>query len=110
MASPKIAFSAFRNFQRVLPFMRDERVPFAWKAAAVTMGLLIVSPLDVFGDIPILGLLDDAVLLTLLAMAFVALCSWAIEKNLTPERNATPRNVTPAQNLANVAIPPARDK
>lgn len=79
-----MVISAVRNFRRVLPLMRDERVPMGLKAAAVVMGLLIISPLDIFGDIPVLGLLDDAVLLTLLAMFFVALATRTIEKNVTP--------------------------
>jgi uncharacterized membrane protein YkvA (DUF1232 family) len=89
MASPRIIVSAFTNFRRALPLMRDERVPFTLKAAAVAMGLLIISPLDIFGDIPILGLLDDAVLLTLLAMLFVTLATRTIEKNVTPEQKPT---------------------
>lgn len=51
--------------------MRDERVPVVLKAATALLGVLILSPLDVFGDIPILGVLDDAVLLTLLCSVFV---------------------------------------
>jgi uncharacterized membrane protein YkvA (DUF1232 family) len=84
MTTPKIAFSAWRNFQRIFPLMRDERVPLGLKIATGVMGLLIVSPLDVFGDIPVLGLLDDAVLLTLLAVAFVALATRMTQKVVTP--------------------------
>ena len=80
-----MVISAVRNFRRVLPLMRDERVPMGLKAAAVAMGLLIISPLDIFGDIPILGLMDDAVLLTLLAMLFVTLATRTLEKNVTPK-------------------------
>lgn len=64
--------------------MRDERVPVAMKAATGVLALLIISPLDVFGDIPVLGLLDDALLLTLLCSAFVWLATRTIEKNVTP--------------------------
>jgi len=85
MATPRIVFSALRNFRRVLPLMRDERVPLALKAGAIVTGLLVISPLDIFGDIPILGLLDDAVLLTLLATLFVALATRATMKNVTPQ-------------------------
>jgi uncharacterized membrane protein YkvA (DUF1232 family) len=66
--------------------MRDERVPTLLKAATAVMAFLIVSPLDIFGDIPILGLFDDAALLTLLCMLFVFLGTQAIEKNVTPPR------------------------
>ena len=61
------------SLPRVVPLMRDPRVPAWLKAGAVVLGILIVSPVDVFGDIPGLGLLDDAVLLALLVNAFVAL-------------------------------------
>ena len=70
--------------------MRDKRVPLGLKAGAAAMGLLIISPLDIFGDIPVLGLFDDAVLLTLLATLFVALASRLTEKDVTPPRNVTP--------------------
>ena len=57
---------------RTVPLMRDARVPFALKLIAVAIGLLVISPIDVFGDIPVLGALDDAALLTLLCMWFVS--------------------------------------
>lgn len=60
---------------RVLPMMRDARVPGHLKWGAGALALLIVSPLDIFGDIPVLGLIDDAALLSILAVAFVALAT-----------------------------------
>lgn len=57
---------------RVMPLFRDERVPLWSKVIAVLAALLIVSPIDVFGDIPILGFFDDAALLLFVAHAFVA--------------------------------------
>lgn len=86
MAYPRVLLAAGRNFRRMLPLMRDERVPLAIKAGTAMLALLIISPLDVFGDIPVLGLLDDAVLLTLLCTAFVWLATRLIEKNVTPRR------------------------
>jgi len=59
------------SIPRVVPLMRDRAVPFWLKAACVALALVIVSPLDLFGDIPVLGLFDDAALLALLASAFV---------------------------------------
>jgi len=56
---------------RVFPLMRDRAVPFWLKAACVGLALLILSPLDIFSDIPVIGLLDDAALLAMLASAFV---------------------------------------
>ena len=78
--------SAVRNFRRALPLIRDARVPLNLKLATGFLALLIVSPIDVFGDIPVLGLFDDAVLLTLLCALFVAFATRTIEKNVTPVR------------------------
>jgi uncharacterized membrane protein YkvA (DUF1232 family) len=60
---------------RVVPLMRDARVPGVLKWGAGALALLVVSPLDLFGDIPLLGLLDDTALLSILAVAFVALAT-----------------------------------
>lgn len=69
--------------------MRDQRVPTGLKAVTGILALLIISPLDVFGDIPVLGLFDDAVLLTLLCMLFVWLATQTLEKNVTPVKRQT---------------------
>jgi uncharacterized membrane protein YkvA (DUF1232 family) len=71
-------------FAKVFPLMRDARVPLAFKAGTVLTAALIVSPLDLFGDIPVLGWMDDAVLLTLLATAFVAIGSWLARRAGVP--------------------------
>jgi len=68
---------------RVVPMLRDERVPGHLKWGAGALALLIVSPLDLFGDIPVLGLLDDAALLSILAVAFVALATRHTTKQAT---------------------------
>ncbi len=86
MALPRLLFSTVRNFRRAWPLMRDERVPAGLKIATGVFALLIISPLDIFGDIPVLGFLDDAVLLTLLCMLFVWLATQTVEKNVTPQR------------------------
>lgn len=90
---PGLLAAGIRSYKRVLPLMRDERVPTALKAGAIVLALLIISPLDVFGDIPVLGLFDDAGLLTLLCIAFVWLATSTIEKNVTPRE---PRTGPPA--------------
>jgi uncharacterized membrane protein YkvA (DUF1232 family) len=87
--------AARRSLPQVVPLLRDARVPGWMKAAAVALAVLIVSPLDVFGDIPGLGLLDDAVLLALLANAFVALAAGyavaaAVAREEPPMKRATP--------------------
>ena len=60
---------------RTVPLMRDVRVPLALKLVAGAIALLVISPIDIFSDIPVLGALDDAALLTLLCMWFVARAS-----------------------------------
>jgi uncharacterized membrane protein YkvA (DUF1232 family) len=86
MAAPRALFLAARNFKRMLPLMRDQRVPLRLKLFTGALALLILSPLDIFSDIPVLGILDDALLLTLLCAAFVWLATRTIQKNVTPVR------------------------
>jgi len=62
-----------RALPQVLPLLRNGQVPFWLKAAAAFAALLIVSPIDLFGDLPVVGFLDDAVLLALVVNGFVAL-------------------------------------
>lgn len=76
----------------------DRRVSPGLKLATSIMAVLIVSPLDLFGDIPILGLFDDVALLMLLGMLFVKLCptdivaeySGAARERARPLKNVTP--------------------
>jgi len=76
--------------------LRHSSVPFWLKAAAVVAALLIVSPIDIFGDIPVLGVLDDAILLALVVNGFVALAFGFAnrEPELSPVRAM--KRVTPA--------------
>jgi len=55
--------------------IRSSRVPAWLKLAAVGLALLIVSPLDLLGDIPFLGLIDDVALMGLLLGWFVRTAS-----------------------------------
>ena len=64
---------------KTIPLMRDGRVPLSLKLLAAAIGLLVVSPLDLFSDIPVLGALDDAALLTLLCMWFVGQAAKHVE-------------------------------
>ena len=64
-----------RALPQVLPLLRDFRVPLWLKLACAGAALLIVSPLDLFGDIPGLGVLDDALLLALVVNGFVSVAS-----------------------------------
>jgi uncharacterized membrane protein YkvA (DUF1232 family) len=64
---------------RTLPLVRDARVPTSLKLITAAIALLVVSPIDVFSDIPVLGALDDAALLTLLCMWFVSQAAKHVE-------------------------------
>lgn len=65
-------FTAARtSIMRAIPLFRDARVPLTLKFIVAAIAVLIVSPIDIFGDIPVLGMIDDAALLTLLSMWFV---------------------------------------
>jgi uncharacterized membrane protein YkvA (DUF1232 family) len=65
---------------RAVPLMRDVRVPLPLKLTAAALALLVISPLDLFGDVPVLGALDDAALLALLCWWFVRLA----ERHVAP--------------------------
>jgi uncharacterized membrane protein YkvA (DUF1232 family) len=48
----------------------DRRVPARLKVIAVVAALFIVSPLNILGDLPLLGIIDDAALLALVLTWF----------------------------------------
>jgi uncharacterized membrane protein YkvA (DUF1232 family) len=99
MALLRFLSATRRALPRVLPLLRDVRVPFWLKAAAVGAALLVISPLDLFGDIPVIGLLDDALLLALLANFFVGAAARYARGDLRrfdePMRRAAPVVYTP---------------
>ena len=64
---------------RTIPLVRDTRVPLSLKLVAAAIALLVISPVDLFSDIPVLGALDDAALLTLLCIWFVRQASKHVE-------------------------------
>ena len=73
--------TAQRALPRVLPLARDARVPLWFKSAMLLAAILVISPLDIFGDIPVLGFLDDAVLLALLVNLFVSVAQrWTLRE------------------------------
>lgn len=57
----------------IVRLYRDERVPLWLKLGGVAGAALIVSPLDPFADIPILGMLDDVGLIMLASRLFFML-------------------------------------
>jgi uncharacterized membrane protein YkvA (DUF1232 family) len=75
----RLLFAAKTAIFRTVPLIRDARVPLALKLMAAAIALLVISPIDIFGDIPVLGALDDATLLLLLSMWFVSQASKHVE-------------------------------
>jgi uncharacterized membrane protein YkvA (DUF1232 family) len=75
----RLLLAAKRAIFQSVPLVRDARVPLSLKLIAAAIALLVISPIDVFGDIPVLGALDDAALLTLLCMWFVSQASKHVE-------------------------------
>ncbi len=67
----KTLFIARRELPRVLPLLRDARVPTWSKVALGAAAVFVISPLNLLGDIPLLGFADDAAMLLLVAHAFV---------------------------------------
>jgi uncharacterized membrane protein YkvA (DUF1232 family) len=75
----RLLFAAKTAIFRAFPLVRDARVPLSLKIVAAVTALLVISPIDVFSDIPVLGALDDAALLTLLCMWFVSRATRHVE-------------------------------
>ena len=90
----KMFWAMRRNTVRVGRLFLDQRVPPLLKISAALGGLLIISPIDLFGDIPGLGILDDTALLMLLGWLFVRFCP--------PEAVAEHFGAAPGQQLKNV--------
>jgi uncharacterized membrane protein YkvA (DUF1232 family) len=93
----KTLWALRRNAARVGRLFLDQRVPMPLKAATAVSALLILSPADLLGDVPLLGMLDDTMLLVLLAWLFVRLCP----KDVVAEYGAAAaaarlKNVTPS--------------
>ena len=56
---------------RAWALMRHPGVPIPLKAITVALALFIVSPLNILGDIPLIGIFDDVALLSFLLGWFV---------------------------------------
>ncbi len=77
-------FLARTNILRVVPLMRDGRVSLGLKGIAIALALFIISPLNILGDIPLLGFFDDAALLLMLSTWFVSQATRHIERRVSP--------------------------
>ncbi len=71
----KLLLTSRRTAVRAYALISDARVPLRLKLAAVAALLFILSPLNILGDIPLLGIADDAVLIALLLGWFVRVAS-----------------------------------
>jgi uncharacterized membrane protein YkvA (DUF1232 family) len=76
----RLLLTSRRTLARAYALARDARVPMRLKVLALVGAVFILSPLNILGDIPFLGILDDAVLLALLVSWFVrAAAPWTAE-------------------------------
>lgn len=92
------ALWALRSFgSKVAHLFLDRRISPALKGVMALAALLIVSPLDILADIPVLGLFDDVALLSLLALLFVKLCPPDIVAEYTQKPARRPATVHLAQ-------------
>jgi len=92
----KALWALRRNALRVWRLFTDQRVPAGLKVATALSALFVISPLDPLSDIPVLGVVDDAVLLTLVAWLFVRFCPPAVVAEYTlAAAQSRLKNVTP---------------
>ena len=81
-------FFARRKLMAVLPLIRDERVPLSLKGLAIFLGLLVFTPVNFLGYIPIVGLFDDAALLMFISTWFVNEATKHTVRNVSPATSA----------------------
>lgn len=67
----RLLSTAVSEVPRLVPLVKDERVPLWSKVLLGVVALLVISPLNLFGDIPGLGFIDDATLLLFVVHVFV---------------------------------------
>lgn len=89
-------FRVWRSFAEAIRLARHPAVPLHLKIIAGVLALVIISPVNILGDIPLLGMLDDVALLALLAGWFArAAAPYAaavtLEGELVPRPGSTPR-------------------
>ncbi len=90
-------FDLPRTWRVLSRLFLDSRVPGWLKLGTAIAAVVIISPLDIFSDIPLLGPLDDLALLMLLAQLFISLCprdavadAGAVARATTTIKNVTP--------------------
>ncbi|HEV2879579.1 MAG TPA: YkvA family protein [Candidatus Eremiobacteraceae bacterium] len=86
-----------RNAVRVARLFLDKRVPGALKVMTALGALFVISPLDPLSDIPVLGVVDDALLLMLVAWLFVRFSPPEVVAEYSAEAaESRIKNVTPS--------------
>jgi uncharacterized membrane protein YkvA (DUF1232 family) len=73
---------------RIIPLMRHPHVPGWLKWLTIGGAVFIISPLDLLGDIPVIGVFDDVALLALLANLFVGFADHSVAKKESVGGNA----------------------
>jgi uncharacterized membrane protein YkvA (DUF1232 family) len=92
----KLFWALRKNAMRVARLFLDRRVHPGLKLLTALAGIIIVSPVDLFADVPGLGVVDDTLLLALLAWIFVRFCPPHIVAEYFGARGAGQlKNVTP---------------
>jgi uncharacterized membrane protein YkvA (DUF1232 family) len=92
----KSLWMARRYLARVVRLFLDNRVSLGLKVTTLAAAIVILSPFDLLGDIPVVGVVDDVALLSLLAMLFVRLCPSDVRADYFGEtRRRSLKNVTP---------------
>jgi len=71
MSLLRLLVTSRRTVARAYELVRDPRVPVRLKVLTAACALFILSPLNILGDIPLLGIFDDAALLLMLLSWFV---------------------------------------
>ena len=93
----KTLWAMRRNVVRIGRLFMDQRVPMSLKALTAVGALVIMSPVDVLGDIPVLGMVDDTLLLVFLGWLFLRLCPpEVVAEYRTAAAAARLKNVTPS--------------
>src|ERR1700733_4273023 len=93
-----------RMAKLIFGLYRDPRVASWMKIGPAAAAVLIISPLDIFSDIPLLGSIDDIALLIMLAQFFISVSPPAVVSELNGMGQRIPgvaamravKNVTPA--------------
>jgi len=91
-------FRVWRSFATAIRLARHPGVPLHLKLIALAGALLILSPINILGDIPFLGLFDDVALLALLAGWFASAAApyasaMTLEGELVPVDGGRPPKV-----------------